>query len=465
MPFGDLRIENRYTSLLSRMSGAPGVILRQLSTSHAEEAAYYRLLDNARFGFEDILRNEGLKQLDQISGGHVLAISDTTEINLDRRAAHYFDSSSGYLSDNRSRGMIAHPTIALAADSLCVLGLSDLLLWDRPKSKGKKTRAQRDRLAAEEKESYKWYLGISGSGEVLASADRITYVFDREADILGLFSHLDQQKHDFVIRIKYDRKLEKQAEKPSPATIREALAQSKNRHEAVLEVRGEETRKRVKRQPIKGRKKRQAQMEICYTQVQFPGSYRPYYVVDACEKPASVPQDESPIHWRLLTSHPVESLEEALTIIGWYKARWIIEELFRIIKSQGFQLETIQLRSVSSVRKMIAITLIAGLQILQLNLAKIHSVPLPIETAFTPKQILLLKALSDQLEGKTEKLKNPYQHQELRFAHWVLARLGGWKGYQSKRPPGPITLLRGATKFTHIFQAYSTFELKDVWEP
>jgi len=35
-----------------------------------------------------------------------------------------------------------------------------------------------------------------------------------------------------------------------------------------------------------------------------------------------------PVLWILLTTHKVESLEDALRIVGWYRARWTIEQVF-----------------------------------------------------------------------------------------------------------------------------------------
>lgn len=459
--FKDKRISTRYKELLARMCGHPGVILRQLSKSYAEEAAYYRLLENNRFSFEDILRCEGQQTLSNSQGRHVLAISDTTEINLESRADHYTDKElCGYLSNNRSRGVIAQASIALDAEHLWVLGLSDLILWGRPKAKEKKRTTQRDSLPREEKESHKWFLGVSGCREVLAKASQITYVFDREADILELFQEIDQQGADFVIRIKHDRKLEQREER-----ISEALAQSDQRFSHQVMIRGEKARKSARGHRIKARKKRKAEMMLSFTPIQLKACKRTYYVVDVVEKPHSVPEGEKPIQWRLLTTHPIDSLTDALKVVGFYKARWMIEELFRIIKSQGFQIETVQLRTVASIRKMICMTMTAGLNILQLDLAKSHQIQMPIELAFNQQQIMLLKLLSNKLEGNTEKQKNPYSDQDLLFAHWVMARLGGWKGYLSKRPPGPITLLRGNRKFSQFLEAFELFNQKDVWEP
>lgn len=62
--------------------------------------------------------------------------------------------------------------------------------------------------------------------------------------------------------------------------------------------------------------------------------------------------------------------------------------------------------------------------------------------------------LNKQLEGKTQKLKNPYQQDTLAFSAWVIGRLAGWSGYKSQRPPGPIDFLTGLQIFEQTFQGY-----------
>ncbi|MDP2414315.1 hypothetical protein [Daejeonella sp.] len=55
--------------------------------------------------------------------------------------------------------------------------------------------------------------------------------------------------------------------------------------------------------------------------------------------------------------------------------------------------------------------------------------------------LILLKHIRNvRLQGRTEKQKNPYSTKDLKRYAWVLARLGGWKGYESKRTPGITTL-------------------------
>jgi hypothetical protein len=71
----------------------------------------------------------------------------------------------------------------------------------------------------------------------------------------------------------------------------------------------------------------------------------------------------------------------------------------------------------------------------------------------------LVRSLSDAcqqqvaptLQGRTRKQQNPYPKNSLPWATWIIARLGGWSGYRSQRPPGMPTLVHGLRQFEAIF--------------
>ena len=76
-------------------------------------------------------------------------------------------------------------------------------------------------------------------------------------------------------------------------------------------------------------------------------------------------------------------------------------------------------------------------------------------TMFDDDEIACLNDINIKVQGKTEKLSNPFLSQKLAWAFWILDRLGGWKGYTSQRKPGFNTLINGLTKFYTIYQGYS----------
>ena len=56
-----------------------------------------------------------------------------------------------------------------------------------------------------------------------------------------------------------------------------------------------------------------------------------------------------------------------------------------------------------------------------------------------------LRELNTSLQGRTAKLRNPFDETSLAWYAWIVARLGGWSGYTSRgyKPPGPKTMHRG----------------------
>lgn len=155
-----------------------------------------------------------------------------------------------------------------------------------------------------------------------------------------------------------------------------------------------------------------------------------------------------PLHWRLLTTHEVADETAGWQIVEWYQQRWIIEQLFRVMKSQGLQLEDSQLASAERLVKLAAAATKAACLDIQLTQERDGKHQLPASTVFTEAETQTLAALGPTLEGKVPRQRNPYPLFSLAWAAWIIARLGGWNGYY--KPPGPITFRRGMEQFYAI---------------
>ena len=92
-------------------------------------------------------------------------------------------------------------------------------------------------------------------------------------------------------------------------------------------------------------------------------------------------------------------------------------------------------------------------QVLQLTQARDGKNFIPIESLFNQTQQQLLGNVNKKLSGKIQNIVNPHADNSLAWAAWVIARLGGWKGNPSQRPPGPITMHRGLERFYSIIWA------------
>lgn len=163
------------------------------------------------------------------------------------------------------------------------------------------------------------------------------------------------------------------------------------------------------------------------------------------------PAKAEAVLWRLLTSHRVATLNDALDVVGLYRLRWTVEQLFRTLKSQALDIEASFLEDAEALERLAATALVAATMVMQLVHARGEAGhTLPAARVFSPSQIAALHALTKRLEGRTAKQKNPHPSECLAWASWHIARLGGWTGYASERPPGPITFSRGLQRFEAI---------------
>ncbi len=55
------------------------------------------------------------------------------------------------------------------------------------------------------------------------------------------------------------------------------------------------------------------------------------------------PADIKPLHWRPVTTHEIANTAKPWQVVGWYQPRCVIEQLFRVMKSQALQLEDRQI--------------------------------------------------------------------------------------------------------------------------
>ena len=154
--------------------------------------------------------------------------------------------------------------------------------------------------------------------------------------------------------------------------------------------------------------------------------------------------------------------EQAWCIVEWYKRRWLIEQFFRVLKTQGFKLEDSQIATADRLLKLVAIAAKAAVITIQLLQARDGRGQQSVGLVFNLDEVATLKALNKTLEARSKQLKNPHPPDNLAWAAWIIGRFGGWDGYPSSRPPGPITMKHGLEYFYAVATGWS---LKDVCMP
>jgi hypothetical protein len=179
------------------------------------------------------------------------------------------------------------------------------------------------------------------------------------------------------------------------------------------------------------------------------------FVVDVAEVDA--PPGVEPLHWRLLTTHTVTSVQEAKEIVRWYRLRWTIEQVFRTLKSAAMQADDSQVIEARRFIKLAVIALLAAVRIMQIVIGRDGKTGQVLADAMDPVHEPALKALNGKLEGRTEKLKNPHPQGSLAWFSWIVARLGGWSGYTSGgyKPAGPKTIARGLVRLDGFIEGWN----------
>ena len=190
----------------------------------------------------------------------------------------------------------------------------------------------------------------------------------------------------------------------------------------------------------------------------------PVWGVEVAEIGATVAKKQR-IRWRLLTTHAVSDAAMAAQVIAWYGQRWHVEQLFRTVKGQGLDLEASQSEDGHALQKLAVMATHAATRILQLVQAREGASALAAQEVFAPEELDVLAALLPGCEGKTHKQQNPHPPDSLAWCAWIVARLGGWKGYRhSEGPPGPLTMRRGYERFCAIRDGY-LLATKNVCKP
>lgn len=408
--------------------------------------AYYRFLENPNVTIGELVASLSEHCCLHLEGKHILAISDTSEINLQRHAGRLKPQGTGVVGKNKDVGFYIHPTLVLDAENGFPLGLSTLQLWTRQLEQGNKHERNYKKLPIEAKESYKWLRSASQTQKCVAPAHAkiITHIGDRESDIYEEFASVPNSNNHVLVRVRQDRRLAGQSQslytylsqQPSQGTYVVAVPADsrvgRTAREALLIVRC--ARVKIQRPDKLNRQ----DYPDCVT----------LYAVEA--KEVTPPPGQEPIHWRLLTTHPIVCLEQALQVIQWYTWRWQIEHLFAILKTAGLNLEATELESMAAIKRLTVLALSVALRILQLIQGR-DKPDLPASIAFSSAQQQCLSTIAPTLDGKTQRQQNPYPPQTLAWATWLIARLGGWSGYGCQKPPGITTLSRGLVQFEFTF--------------
>jgi Transposase DDE domain len=350
-----------------------------------------------------------------VKGRHVLAIQDTTSLR----------------DDGKSSKHQLHASIAVDAGAGTLLGVVGARFL-RHKGRQKVHCNQRPFAG---KDSHRWLDETREAAKLTAAgAACVTVVADRECDIYDEFA-LRPAATELLIRCHHDRVLAdgtrlygctEGLSELGREIVAVAAAPGRGRRDAVVVLYARRvTLRRPKRNTAAETAKLPPELSLTCVEAREIGA----------------PAGATPLHWRLLTTHRVGTLDEARRMVGYYRLRWTIEQVFRTMKTKGFDIEAVRMAEELAFENLVTATLIAAVRTLQMVHDRDGTARRPMEDVFEAADRPALEAINATLEGKTAKQKNPHPPGSLAYATWICARLGGWNCYYGK--PGTIVLLRG----------------------
>lgn len=444
--FSDKRLDKRADRIASLLIHTRSSSIKGITNYESEQKGFYRFIENERVREEQLINELTGRCGSNVSGRNVLVLEDTSSFGLNNHRNRLKEGSGiGLVGNKEGLGFLLHGSLVIDAQRETMLGFSDVLLWHREKDKANNTTGIYKKQPIEEKESYKWIKASQNSKEVLQGAKSITIIQDREGDIYDQFCLIPDSKTHLVIRNRDNRKL------ADGNHLHDTLSKEKSAGTFSLPIIADIRKNRVGRiAKIEVRFKKITINKPQRSAANLPQN-KDLYAVEAMEVGGPKKED---IKWRILTTHQVRTLKEAIRIINIYKQRWWIEQLFRLMKKQGFRIEESELTTGWGIRKLTLLLLNNVLRVMQLLMAYDNENSQYIEEVFTKEEKQCLQLLSKKYEQKKTKVKNNHSNKKLSWATWIIARLGGWKGNDKQRPPGPITLKKGVEKFDLIFQGW-----------
>jgi hypothetical protein len=155
------------------------------------------------------------------------------------------------------------------------------------------------------------------------------------------------------------------------------------------------------------------------------------------------PKDEEPVAWVLVTTEKIETSEQVAAVVDHYRARWLIEEFFKALKT-GCAVEKRQLESFGALTNALALFLPIAWQMLLLRTVSRLDPNAPASHVLTATQIAVLRHYQPQ--------KMPARDATAKDALYAVAGLGGH--LKNNGAPGWRTLAHGMQELLLLSSAW-----------
>jgi hypothetical protein len=440
-PLGDARLDERLRRIVALAAADPGQSFPDQMASVADREALYRFLANPKVTLTGVLSGHVRQTRERMLGrGVIRIVHDTTTFRFlgDREGL-------GVLRGG-AKGFLAHVALAVAPDEtrepLGVVGVQPYIHRDAVAHTGMtpNQRVQATQATSRaEKESARWeQMALSVSADLPPGVDAL-HVMDQEADDYDVLAALHAGGLRYAIRACPTRQTTsaqlpvKEVLARQPGTVFRTVPLSPRSAQKAVKTRG--------RHPA--RVERTATLHVRWGAVtikrrQYSETRVPTLTMHAVHvvEPAP-PVGETPIEWMLFTSEPVHSLADATAVVDHYRARWLIEEYFKALKT-GCAFEKRQLTSLTALLRALALFVPMAWRLLVLRHLGRSPHPQPVGDVLDRTQLLLLRTLLARRHYSLPRRPT------LQDAMRGVAALGGH--IKNNGAPGWLVLGRGLTR-------------------
>jgi hypothetical protein len=434
---------------VAKLECSPGRSFPEVFRTEAEREAFYRLVRNKRVTLDNVLAPHVDATVARCAEHPVvLAVHDTTEFRFGGQVER---EGLGRLGQS-GHGFFGHFTLAVAPGAHAdPLGMLRVQPWSRTEPSTKSLLKQKKVTYKQShemrKEQVRWAAGAAETEVVVGDATQLIHVMDSEADNYSLMSHFSESDERFVIRLYHERMLD-----PAESDVRllsESIATA-----PTVAIRTVELSRRGR--PPGGKRKRQAARDVREATLVFSAKKlvlsRPksakrslpskvvINVVHVQERDA--PEGVEPVEWKLATTEPVDTAEQVLAVVDHYRARWIIEEYFKALKT-GCAFEKRQLESADTLYTALAIFVPIAWGLLRLRTISRVEPDASAESVMSGPELKVLRALgAGSLPAKPS----------VREALLAVAKLGGH--IRQNGDPGWQVLGRGYVQLRTMVEGF-----------
>ncbi len=147
------------------------------------------------------------------------------------------------------------------------------------------------------------------------------------------------------------------------------------------------------------------------------------------------PADEAPVEWILLTSLPIDKVDQVRNVIQYYCVRWMVEVFFRTLKT-GCRVQERRFEAVDRFKPCLAVYLIVTWRTLYVCRLGRGMPDISCEAVFEPAE---WKSVYRVVRGESPPTEPPKLAEMVR----MVAQLGGYVNRKRKDEPGPQTVWIG----------------------